>query len=47
MFSKSYNYTHSYLSYNYHNYHNKQNAKKPKKYMLLCEVALGKMKEVS
>lgn len=43
MFSKSYNYTHN---YNY-GYRNKPNSKKPKKYVLLCEVALGKMKEVS
>lgn len=45
-FSKCYNYTHSFGYYNY-NRRNRQNAKKPKKYVLLCEVALGKMKEVA
>jgi hypothetical protein len=43
-FSKSYQYTHNYSNHYY--YHN-QKKKMPKKYLLLCEVALGKMKEVS
>lgn len=42
LFSKSYNYTNSYA---YHDYNSYSAQSKSKKYMLLCEVALGKMKE--
>lgn len=44
-FSKCYAYTHNHYSH----YHGQQNnkIKKPKKYALLCEVALGKMKEIT